>query len=166
MKSTKARKGLEDKKRWLEEQLANSKKQTEEMWSKLEKAPRETIELPTLEIINGEPVEGKQKVVVVHTDQRLEREHEDAMRAQYRLQYELGEIEFLLSPGKGRPKGRRNEKSKPIDPTFVKAREYRKTPEGRKLTLDKIAQMFSGCKNRVEWSKWKYRFQKSLRSRS
>src|SRR5258707_4337091 len=104
MKSTKANKKLVDEKRWLEEQLAARKEQTDKMWSELERAPRETIEVGTLEIVNGKHVEGTQRVVVAHEDQRLSWDYYDAMRAQGHLEHRLKQVEFLLSPPKGAPK--------------------------------------------------------------
>jgi hypothetical protein len=102
MTSAKTRKALEKTKLWLEGQLADIKKQTTEMWSKIEMAPRETLEVGTLEFVDSKPVEGKQKVIVTTADQRLLRDYYDAMRAQGLLQRQVQEIEFLLSPPPGR----------------------------------------------------------------
>lgn len=93
MKSTKARKKLEDKKRDLEKQFADLEKQTKEMRLQIEKAPRETIDVPAFG-----------KVVVTHDDQRLLREYNDAMGTQGRIAGEIVELESLLSPPKGREK--------------------------------------------------------------
>lgn len=102
MASKKAERLLEEKKQWLEGQLADSKKQTAEMRSEIDEAPRETIEVSTLEIVDGKHIEEKQMVVVTHADQRLLRDYDDAMRAQGVLEHNIREIEFLLSPPKGR----------------------------------------------------------------
>jgi hypothetical protein len=102
MASKKAERLLKEKKQWLEGQLADSKKQTDGMWSKIERAPRETFEVGTLEFVDGKPVEGKQKVITATADQRLLRDYYDTMRAQGLLEHQIREIEFLLSIPKGR----------------------------------------------------------------
>jgi len=161
MKSKKATKQLEDEKQWLEEQLAACKEQTDKMWAELERAPREEIEVGTLEIVNGKHVEGTQTIVVAHTDQRRDREYYDAMRAQGHLEHRTKQIESLLSPKTGRAKGTRNRRRKPLDPTIVKAKEFSKTVEGRGLTQMKLAIRFSGCKTFSERRKWVYRYKKA-----
>jgi len=160
MKSTKAGKKLEQKKRVLEEQFTDLKKQTEEMHLQIEKAPRETIEVPTLEIVNGKDVQGTQKVVVTHADQRLLRDYDDAMRTLFHIEYQIREIEFLLSPPKGRPKGRRNEQPKLADPTMLAALEDWKNSPEPKPGSRKLA--FRHCKVKTEEGRkrWMYRFKK------
>src|SRR5713226_4845100 len=147
-----------------------SKKTTEALQAKLSRLKHSSIELAQQaekmwKEIQGWPVE----VIAVHgqkfkarrvVSQQVDRTYDDSLRELGRIAGEIRDTELLLHPPKGRPKGRRNERSKPPDPTFVEARKYRKTPEGRKLTLLQLAQKFSGGKNRVEWGRWKYRFKK------
>jgi len=130
-KRTKAEKAQEKKKRCLEERLADSKKQTEEMWLKIKKAPRQSIEVATLEIVNGKHIEEKQKIVVVAVDQQLSREYDDAMRAQGRIEYEIGEIESLLFPRKGAPPK--------YNPALIAAARERLNPMGRLLSYPQLA---------------------------
>jgi hypothetical protein len=163
MKSKKATKWLEDEKRWLEEQLASRKEQTDKMWKELERAPRERIEVGTLEIVNGKHVEGTQTIVVAHTDQQRSREYDDAMRAQGHLEHRLKQIEFLLAPSMGRAKGTRNRQHKAPNPTFVEALKALQSAPDPKPTRMKLATEYSGIKGKGAFEarkKWVSNFNK------
>jgi hypothetical protein len=163
MKSKKANKWLEDEKRWLEEQLAARKGQTDKMLSELERAPRETIEVGTLEIVDGKHVEGTQKVIVGNADQRLSRDYDDAMRAKGHLAYRIKRIESLLAPLKGRGKGTLNRQYKSPDPSFIKALHAWQSAPNPKPTGMKLAGEFSGIKGKGAFEarkRWVFSFNK------
>jgi hypothetical protein len=143
MKSTKARKNLEEDKGRLEELLTAIKKRIKEMRVELEKAPRETIELPNFG-----------KVVVAHTDQQREREYDDARRAQNAFEYQIGKIEFLLSPGRGRPR---------LNPSQSQAAIRERTEaKGRKPSLKRLAIKHSGSKDPKEREKFAEALKKTI----
>jgi hypothetical protein len=154
VRGKKARTLLERKKQKLESQIAGAEKLLTEMPVAIR------AELQRAMLILGPNFDLK-RVTKLDVDQRQ-------MLAAYcgtiyNLavdKYELEQTEILLHPEKGRPKGSRNSKPKAPEPSIIEALKYRKTLEGKKLTLDQLAQKFNPGGNRTQWNQWKYRFQK------
>ena len=154
MKGERARKLLEQKKRRLESQIAAARKFLAEMPVAIR------AELQRAMLILG-PNFDLQRAAQLNRNQR--RLLAAFSRTIYDLgvdKYDLEQTEILLHPEKGRPKGSRNSKPKAPEPSIIEALKYRKTLEGKKLTLDQLAQKFNPGGNRTQWNQWKYRFQK------
>jgi len=141
---------LQKELRWLKEQFARIIPRIEHLEAKVQKETQVEITL----------ADG-QRVKCSTADERDLREYDDLMKLLFEYGHKKRQIELWLSPPKGRPKGRRNERPKPVDPTIASALAFHKTPEGQTSTLMKLAQKFSGFKTRAEWKKWVYRFKKA-----
>jgi hypothetical protein len=94
-------------------------------------------------------------------DQRLIQESEDAWLRLCRVGQKLREIEFQLSPPKGRPKGSRNKRSKLPDPTIVAALKDLESASGPKPD-DRVLAV-RHCKDKTEKGRtnWIYRLKKA-----
>src|SRR5690348_13022136 len=114
MKSIKTTIALEAKLVRLRDSLAERTQQADKMWKEIQEWPVEMI------VVNGQKFKIPARAI---KNEQLSRTHDDCMREKGRVEYEIRETESLLSPAKGRPKGRRNERSKPADPTIVAALE-------------------------------------------
>ena len=137
MKSKKVTRVLEAKLEELNRFLDDLTKQTDRMWLEMESWPVEemTAHRRTFRV---------RRVMNLQTD----RNYDDLMREKGHLQYQIGEIEFLLAPSKGRAKGTRNRQHKPPDPTFVKALHAWESASDPKPTAIKLAGEYSGIRGK------------------
>ncbi len=151
MGSKKTTRGLDAELAWWKKRLDEITLQTDTMWKEIQAWPVEEM------TAYGRTFKGRRVVNL-----QLDRTYDDLMREKGRIEYEISKLESWLFPRMGRTKGKRNEHTKPADPSFVAAAEYRKTCDGKKATHMKLAQTFSQGKNLSDWKKWIYNFKKYL----
>ena len=155
-KSIKATKALERELEELNARLAEVEEQSDKAWAQIDSWPMSTI---TTKNVSGKLMPLKCRRIL---NEQTFRRGEDLERLRGRIKWEIQKVQSLLSPGPGRGKGSRNKNQRPPDPTIAQALEYRRTPEGLKLTLDQLAQKMNPGGNRGTWARFKYRFKKAL----
>lgn len=157
MKSKKTTKALNEQLAAVNERLLALLPRVKSLEEQISKAPGTSRMTVAHGIV---PLGGLENIAVVSKDLALYQEYVQLTKLQGKCEDEKKHIESWLYPSKGRPRGRRNDTPKLVDPSITAALKIRKTQEGRKLTLIKLAKECSGLKTRAEWEKWIYRFKK------
>jgi hypothetical protein len=141
---------------WLEARRQALLGEMEQLVAKIEVLDKKIEQAPT-RIFRKYGVKYK----VSTADQGLINISSDAWRGLYRVGHELRDIEFHLSPPKGRPKGSRNKRSKLPDHTIVAALKDLENTSGPK-PKDRVLAV-RHCKDQTEKGRtnWIYRFKKA-----
>ena len=159
MKSAKAKEQLlEKKKRRLEANVAAGDKFLDEVPREIkEELMRICQKLGLLDVLMGRrKFEAQTISVLTASEKQIFFAFHQVIFAHAEATVQLKETKLLLEPSPpGRPKGRRNQKYKPVDPTIAAALQ---DPQG--LTRMELAHKHSGLKTRDEKQKWIWKYDK------
>lgn len=153
----KAQRLLEEKKQRLEAQIVAAKKVLDEMPNEIKDLLGNTVR-PLL--IEGKHEFDQAQIAALTSDEfKLLRGVGQLMYAMATDEYDLGFIQSMLSPKKGRP-------NKPIDPRLQAAIDERVRGGARKLTYKQLAIKHSGSQDQKEVNRFTDKLKKTMKNRS